>query len=61
MSRIEELGRGADNERVKLERVHDACWLVHCDGNTESPFEFTNETDARQFADFLTMERIGEL
>jgi len=54
------LGRGADNEQIELERVHSACWLVHCKGNTQSPFEFTNESDARQFADFV-MERIGEL
>ena len=60
MNRIE-LGKGADGEQVSLEQVHKACWLVHCEGNTESPFEFTNEKDARQFVDFLVMERISEL
>lgn len=56
-----ELGRGADNERVWLERVHNACWLVHSEGNTQSPFEFETEKEARQFADLLIMQRIGEL
>lgn len=60
MNRIE-IGRGADGELLELERVHNACWLVHCEGNTETPFEFTTEQNARQFADFLVMERIGEL
>ena len=55
------LGLGAEGERVELEKVHDACWLVHCEGNTQSPFEFSNEVEARQFVDFLVMERIGEL
>lgn len=55
------LGLGADGERVELEQVHNACWLVHCEGNSQSPFEFYSEKEARQFADFLAMERIGEL
>lgn len=55
------LGRGADNERIELERVHNACWLVHCEDNTQSPFEFSSKVDARQFADLLVMERIKEL
>ena len=55
------LGQGADNERVELERVHNACWLVHCEGNAGSPFEFSKEEDARQFADLLILERLNEL
>lgn len=55
------LGKGADGESVTLEKVHNACWLVHCKGNTESPFEFTSEKEARQFADILFMEFISEL
>lgn len=48
-----ELGRGSDMELVELEKVHDACWLVHCEGNTQSPFEFSTEADARQFVDLI--------
>lgn len=55
------LGLGADSEQVYLEQVHNSCWLIHCEGNNQSPFEFSSEKDARQFADFLAMERIGEL
>lgn len=55
------LGYGCDGEPMHLERVHNACFLIHCEGNSESPFEFEEEQDARQFANFLIMERIGEI
>jgi hypothetical protein len=47
--RIEILGQGLDNEKIELEQVHAACWLVHCRGNSQSPFEFSSEKDARQY------------
>jgi hypothetical protein len=55
------LGVGADGERVELEQVHPACWLVHCEGNSQSPFEFETESDARHFASLLWLQRIDEL
>jgi hypothetical protein len=54
------LGFGMDGEPIELEQVHQACWLVHCEGNSESPFEFEYEQDARQFADFLVKQRLNE-
>lgn len=54
-----QLGVGEDGEPVIMEKVHDACVLVHCAGNSQSPFEFngdngkTPEENARQFAGFL--------
>ena len=55
------LGTGPDGETLSLEKVNEGTWVIHCPGNSESPFEFSSELDARQFADILTMERIGEL
>jgi hypothetical protein len=44
-----DMGRGSDNEPVKLQKIHEACWLVHCEGNNQSPFEFMTLKDALQF------------
>lgn len=46
-------GIGEDGERLSLEKVHEACFLLHADGNTESPFEFSSEQDALNFIGLL--------
>lgn len=61
MRNFEKMPNGASNEKVKLEKVHNACWLVHCEGNSQSPFEFQTEKEAREFTQILFFERIGEL
>jgi hypothetical protein len=45
----------------RLERVHSACWLVHVEGNSQSPFEFEKEEDARAFIQFIQWDELGEL
>lgn len=55
------LGLGVDSERIYIEKTVHGCWLIHCEGNNESPFEFSSELQARQFADLVIMQRIGEL
>ena len=59
MTNFIQLGVGEDGEPVIMEKVHDACVLVHCVNNECSPFEFNGdarksaEENARQFAGFL--------
>lgn len=58
------LGVGEDGEPVIMEIVHDACVLIHCAGNSQSPFEFNGDTgksaeeNARCFASILAVNRM---
>ncbi|MBW4677685.1 MAG: hypothetical protein KME52_27900 [Desmonostoc geniculatum HA4340-LM1] len=59
------LGIGQDGEPVLLEKVNESCYFVHCAGNEQSPFEFSedvdprkNEANARAFASFLGKLRV---
>lgn len=67
MSEFIQLGIGEDGEPVIMEKVHNACVLVHCAGNSQSPFEFngdagkTAEENARQFAGFLYKFRLEKV
>lgn len=53
------LGVGQDGEPVLMEKIHQACVLIHCAGNAMSPFEFNGDIDksaednAREFAKLL--------
>ncbi|MFM6138895.1 MAG: hypothetical protein ACKPCP_32965 [Sphaerospermopsis kisseleviana] len=64
MSNLIQLGIGEDGEPVIMQKVHQACVLVYCAGNSASPFEFngdnnkTAEENARQFAGFLYKFRL---
>jgi hypothetical protein len=48
------IGVGQDLEPIWLEKVHQACYLVHCLGNTMSPFEFSSWRDCQQFLELIT-------
>ena len=53
-------GVGEDGELVQLEKVHEACYLVHAQDNTESPFEFSALTDAEQFMSMIARFRMKD-
>lgn len=53
-------GVGEDGESVKLERVHNACFLVHAEGNSESPFEFSDLSSAEQFMNLIAKFRMED-
>ena len=67
MSNLIQLGIALDGEPVIMEKVHEACVLVHCAGNSQSPFEFngdagkTAEQNAREFASFLYKFRLEKV
>jgi hypothetical protein len=50
---------GQDGEKVYLEKVHNACYLVHAERNSMSPFEFFLEVDALRFVDILCKSRMA--
>lgn len=68
MSKLIQLGVGEDGEPVIMEKIHEACVLIHCAGNSQSPFEFNGDADAgtaeqnaRQFAGFLYKFRLEKV
>lgn len=56
---MRELGIGEDGELLEIERVNEACWLVHAEGNEMSPFEFSVEAEAKQFVGMLGRNRMS--
>jgi hypothetical protein len=69
MTTLIQLGVGEDGEPVIMEKVHDSCVLIHCVGNSQSPFEFNGdycndgkwrnaEENARVFAKLLYRFRL---
>lgn len=47
------IGVGEDGEALYCQKIHEACWLLHINGNTESPFEFSSERDVLNFAQIV--------
>lgn len=53
-------GIGQDGELVQLEKFHNACFLVHTEGNSQSPFEFFDLPSAEQFMAMIAKFRMKD-
>lgn len=53
------LGTGEDGERVFGEQTQEG-YLIHCEGNTESPFFFQLHEDAMFFAQLIAKKERKE-
>ena len=52
------VGIGEDGENLWVEKVNNSCYLLHAEGNSASPFEFSSEDDAKQMAEMLSVFRM---
>jgi hypothetical protein len=53
-------GFGADGEKVSIEIANPLQILVHCEGNRESPFEFSELSGAKEFIRMIGVTGIIE-
>lgn len=57
-TKMEFVGLGQDGEKLFLEKVSDSCFLLYAEGNDQSPFEFSQESNARQMIALLAKFRL---
>jgi hypothetical protein len=57
---LEFLGPDMDGLPILVEKVNNACYLLHMEGNQQSPFEFSTEQEYKEFALLLNRFRMEE-